>query len=60
MGKVGSRLKRDPEEVEGTGGLEIAKTGNVSFDIICQLLMQETIDRWRLLKEEGTRNDSIP
>lgn len=48
-----SKVELAPEKVGAVGGLGIAKNGNVSYDIICKLLMQETVDR---LKLERRRN----
>lgn len=53
-----SKFELDLEKVSEVGGLGIAKNGSVSYDIICKLLTQETID-WNL-KEEGSRNKLSP
>lgn len=39
-----SKFELDLEKVDEVGGLGITKNGSVSYDIICKLLMQETID----------------
>lgn len=54
-----SKFKLDLEKVDEVGGLGIAKNGSVSYDIICKLVMQETIDRLKL-ERGGARNKLSP